>query len=140
MHFNWNKNESAFLVECDLDLYAFKFAVRIQREPATYRLANRLFGFSLLNPKMLRIGPDDSSIDNFVIGIDGVESSFNRTVWSLKNDLAFFVPLDVLKNMLRGLLQPILRSAGLPDLCLLQMHDLFNNGAEKPSAASSPCC
>ena len=65
---------------------------------------------------MLRVGLDNSSFDNFVIGINGIESSFNRAVRSLQNDLAFFVPLDVFKNMCRGFLQPILRPAGFSQL------------------------
>jgi len=72
-----------------------------------------------------------------VIGINGIESSFNGAIGSLKNDLAFFVPPNVFKNMCRGVLQPILRPTGFSQLCLLEMHNLFNHCAEQPLAASS---
>jgi hypothetical protein len=79
-------------------------------------------------------------MDKFVIGVNGIESSFDRTVRSLKNDRALLVPLNVFKNMRRGLLQPILRPAGLTALCLLEVHDLFNYGAEQAMAASLAVC
>ena len=116
MHFSWHKNKPAFLVECDFDFDTFKITVRIQRKPNTDRLSNGLFGFSFLNSKMLRVCLDNFSFDNFVIGINRIESSFNRAIRSLKNDLALFVSSDVLKNMSRGVLQPILRPAGFSHL------------------------
>ena len=122
MHFNWNKNESAFLVECNFNVYAFKITVSIQSEPTADRLANRLSGFTFLDPKMLCVGPDNFSIDNFVISINRVESGFNRAVGSLKYNWAFFVPLDVFENVFRGVLQPILRPTGFSQLSLLEMH------------------
>jgi hypothetical protein len=47
--------------------------VSIQSKPTTARLTHRLFGFSFLNAKMLRVGLDNSSFDDFVIGIDRIE-------------------------------------------------------------------
>lgn len=95
----------------------------------TDRLANRIFGLSFLNPKMLCVGLDNSSPHNFVIGINCIKRRFHRTIWSLKNNLAFLVPPDVLQNMRRGVLQPILRPARVFELCLLKVHNLFCNPA-----------
>lgn len=116
MHFSWSKNKSAFLVEGDFNLYPFKITLCIQSEPMSDRLPNRLPGFSFLNSKMLCVGLDNPAFDNFVIGINRIESCFNRAVWSLKNHLALFVPLDVFKKMRRGVLKPVLRPAGLSHL------------------------
>ena len=127
MHFDWNKNKPAFLVECDFDFYAFKFTVRIQGEPPADCLTNGLFGFALLNPIMLCVGRDNFPFDNFVIGIKRIERCFDRAVRGLKNHRALFMPLDMFKNMIRGFLQPILRSAVLIHMRLLKMHNVFND-------------
>jgi len=140
MNFGWNKDEPALAVEGNIDFDALKIAVRVQREPATDRLPNRFVGFSLLNSVMLRVGCDYSSCDKFVIGINCIESRFDRTVGSLKNDGALLVPLNVFKEMRMGFLQPILRPAGFTELCLLEVHDLFKYDAEQEVAASLPFC
>jgi hypothetical protein len=43
----------------------------------------------------------------------------------------------VLKNMLRGVLQPILRPTGFTQLRLLNVHNLFKDCVEQPMAATS---
>ena len=138
MHFSWNKNKPAFLVECNFNVYAFKITAGVQSEPTTDRPANGLFGFSFLNPIMLSVGLDNFSFDNFVVGIHRIERCFNRPIWSLKNHLAFFMPLDVFKNMLRGVLQPILRPAALAHFCLLKVHNPFNDCVGQDNAPTPP--
>ena len=138
MHFSRKKNKPAFLVESNFNVYAFKITAGIQSEPTTDRLANGLYGFSFLNPIMLSVGLDNFSFDNFVVGIHRIKRCFNRPVWSLKNHLAFFMPLDVFKNMLRCVLQPILRPAALSHFCLLKVHNPFNDCAGQPLFASPP--
>ena len=79
------------------------------------RLANRLLGFSPLNPKVLCVTFENLPSDNFVIFVNRIERRFHRAVWSLKYHFAFFVKPDVFKNM--GVvvpLQPILRPAAFP--------------------------
>jgi hypothetical protein len=116
MHLSWSENKSAFPVECDSNLYALKITVCVQSEPMTDCLADGLFRFSFLNPKVLCVTFENLPFENSVILINRVKWRFNRAVWSLKNYLAIFVQPDVFKNVVWGILQPILRPAGLSHL------------------------